>query len=159
MEALQRMQSAVQNMDVVVSVGATKDEYSTRLTDALLKFGDRAEGCKQTIAKFPEGEQQSTAAEACQHLSQAMDAYVYAKEYIGPKPDAIAPDLLSYTLTQDEYTKAKEQFPNLEDLPVAETNESGYKFYPRNAMVQGLWKVAGEEETEAKQLAGQLNQK
>jgi uncharacterized OsmC-like protein len=50
---LQHMRSAVQDMDIVVSAGATKDEYSKRLTDALLKFGDRDVGCKQAIYKSP----------------------------------------------------------------------------------------------------------
>jgi hypothetical protein len=145
MAELQRMRSAVQDMDIVVSAGVTRDEYSKRLTDALLKFGDAGETCKQAIAKFPEGEQQSTAAEVCQHLSKAMDAYTYAKDYIGPTHDPDFPDVLSDELTEKEYSKAKERFPSLEELPVDETDEYGYKFYRRRDMVRGLWKVAGQE--------------
>lgn len=150
MGELQRMSSAVQDMHIVVSAGVTKDEYSKRLTDALLKFGDRDGGCNQAIAKFPDGDQQSTAAEVCQHLSRAMEAYTYAKDYIGPKPDPIDSDYLLYTLTEKEYADAKLQFPSLEELPVAETNENGYKFYHRSEMVQGLWKVADQEFEAAK---------
>lgn len=150
MAELQRMSSAVQDLHIVVSAGVTKDEYSKRLTDALLKFGDRDGGCRLAVAKFPDGGQQSTATEVCQHLSMAMDAYTLAKDYIGPKPDPIDPDYLLYTLTEKEYADAKQQFPSLEELPVAETNENGYKFYHRSEMVQGLWKVAVQESEVAK---------
>jgi hypothetical protein len=145
MAQLQQMRSAVQDMNIVVSAGVTKDEYSKRLTDALLKFGEAGETCKQTIARFPTGEQQSTVAEVCRHLSRAMDAYTYAKDYIGPIPDPDDPEILTDELTEKEYSRAKERFPSLEELPVAETNPAGYKFYYRREMVQALWGVASQE--------------
>jgi hypothetical protein len=149
MAQLQQMRSAVQDMNIVVSAGVTKDEYSRRLTDALLKFGDARETCKQAIAKFPTGEQQSAATEACQHLSRVMDAYTYAKDYIGPTHDPDFPDVLSDELTEKEYSEAKRRFPSLEELPLAETNPAGYKFYYRREMVQALWKVASQASQEA----------
>jgi hypothetical protein len=145
MAQLQQMRSAVQDMNIVVSAGVTKDEYSRRLTDALLKFGDRDGHCKQAVDKFLEGEQQSAATEVCQHLSRAMDAYTYAKDYIGPTHDPDFPDVLSDELTEKEYSEAKVRFPSLEELPLAETNPAGYKFYYRREMVQALWRVAGQE--------------
>jgi hypothetical protein len=148
MTELQQMQSAVQDMNIVVSAGATKDEYSKRLTDALLKFGDRSQGCKQTAAKFPKEEQQSTASDVCQHLDNAMDAYTNAKEYMGLQHDPDFPDVVSDELSEKEYTKTRAQFQNLEELPIAETNQGGYNFYARSAMVQALWKV-GAQESEA----------
>jgi hypothetical protein len=48
------------------------------------------------------------------------------------------------TVSVKEYAEAKEQFPNLEDLPVDDT-PGGYKWYRRRDMVRGLWKVAGQE--------------
>src|SRR5580704_14070655 len=63
---LKRMDSAVQDMNVVVSVGATKDQYSQRLTDALLKFGEQEKDCKQVTAKFRAEDQQASAESACQ---------------------------------------------------------------------------------------------
>lgn len=152
------MRSAVQDMNIVVSAGVTKDEYSRRLTDALLKFGDRDGRCNQAVDKFSEGEQRLTAAGACQHLSRAMDAYTYAKDYIGPTPDPDDPEILTDTLKEKEYSEAKERFPSLEELPIAETNEHGYKFYPRRAMVQALWKVAGQESEAARSATEKLGQ-
>jgi hypothetical protein len=145
MVELQRISVAVQDMNIIVSAGVTKEEYSKRLTDVLLKIGGQDGGCQQAIAKLPQGQQQSTAAEVCQHVSKAMDAYTYAKRYMGPAPDPFDPGDVIYTLTQEEYAIAKQQFPSLEEPPVSETNRDGYKFYRRNAMVQALWKVAGQE--------------
>lgn len=156
MARLQQMRSAVQDMNIVVSAGVTKDEYSKRLTDALLKFGDRDGRCKQAVDKFPEGEQQSKAAEVCQHLSNVMDAYVYAKDYIGPTHDPDFPDVLSDELTEKEYSGAKERFPSLQELPLAETNPAGYKFYYRREMVRALWKVADQESETAKSVIEKL---
>jgi len=158
MAELQRISSAVQDMNIIVSAGVTKDEYSKRLTDVLLKIGDQGGGCQRAIAKLPQGQQQSTAAEVCQRVSKAMDAYTYAKRYIGPAPDPFDPGDVIYTLTQEEYALAKEQFPSLEEPPVSETNQDGYKFYRRSAMVQALWKVAGQESQAAQTDVEKLNQ-
>lgn len=71
-------------------------------------------------------------------------AYTNAKEYMALQRDPDFPDVVSDELTEKEYTRAKAQFPNLEELPIAETNQDGYNFYARNAMVQALWKVAAQ---------------
>lgn len=149
---LQKMSSAVQDMGIVVSAGVTKDQYSERLTDALLKFGNSDDRCNQAIAKFAKPDQQARAGEICQHLSEAMDAYTYAKEYFGAEYDAIDPDFPIDTLKEETYTEAQKRFPTLEELPISETNETGYKFYKRFAMLQALWKVAGQDSQAAKDL-------
>jgi hypothetical protein len=77
--ALQRMSSAVQDVEIVVSAGVTKEEYSKRLADALLKFGNPEDSCKLAVAKFSNLDQKALAAQACQHLSKSMAAFVYAK--------------------------------------------------------------------------------
>ena len=142
---LQRMSSSASDMGIVVSAGTTKLEYSRRLTDALLKFGDRNSDCRQTMTHFHATEEEPVALEACQHLNKAMDAYVFAQDYFGLIPDPTDPAVLSSTLTEDEYAKAKLRFARLTELAPAETNEYGYKFYSRDAMVQALWKVATQE--------------
>ena len=149
---LQQMSSAAQDMGIVVSAGATKEQYSERLTDALLKFGNSDYRCKQAIAKFAKPDQQAQAAEICQHLSEAMDAYTYAKEYFGSAYDPIDPDFPIYTVKEETYAEVRKRFPTLEELPVSETNETGYKFYRREAMLQALWKVAGQDSEAAKDL-------
>jgi hypothetical protein len=137
-------------MNIVVSAGVTKLEYSGRLTDALIKFGGGDGTCASAVAQLDEKEEQATAVEVCQHLGKAMEAYTDAEEYFGPKPDPDDTDILTETLKTREYDQVKEQFPNLDELPVAETNPAGDKFYARSAMVQALWKVAREESDLAK---------
>jgi hypothetical protein len=155
---LQKMSSAVQDMGIVVSVGVTKDQYAQRLTDALLKFGNANDRCKQAIAKFTKPDQQTQASEICQRLSEAMDAYTYAKEYFGAGYDPRMPDFPIDTVKQETYADIQKRFPTLEELPVSETNDSGYKFYKRSAMLQGLWNVAGQDSKAAKDLLVKFNQ-
>jgi hypothetical protein len=149
-EELQRKYSAVADMNIVVAAGVTKLEYSGRLTDALLKFGNDDGDCTSVVAQLPAKEEQATAADVCQHLGKAMEAYTDAKEYFGPKPEPDDTEILTATLTEQEYDQTKKRFPNLDELPIAETNPAGYKFYARNAMVQALWKVAKQESDAAK---------
>jgi hypothetical protein len=137
-------------MNIVVSAGVTKLEYSGRLTDALLKFGNDDGDCSSAVAQLSEKEEQVTAADVCQHLGKAMEAYTDAKDFFGPKPDPNDPEILTETLSEQEYDQTKKRFPNFDELPVAETNPAGYKFYARSAMVQALWKVARQESDAAK---------
>ena len=153
---LQEMSSAVQDMSIVVSAGVTKEQYSQRLTDALLKIGNSNDRCKHAIAKFAKPDQQVLAADVCQRVVEAMDAYTDAKEYFGPAYDPIDPDFPVYTLKEEDYAEARKRFPTLEDLVVSETSETGYKFYSRSAMLQALWKMAGRNSVDAKNLLEKL---
>jgi hypothetical protein len=155
--ALRNSYSPVQDMEIVVSGGINLFQYSQRLTDALLKFKNSEDNCKQAATKFADQSQQALAAEVCQHLGTALDAYILAKEYFGSKYDELA-EMEDDTLGQDEYAKVKERFPDLEELPVALTNESGYKFYARSAMLQALWRMASRERQTAKSQIDQLSQ-
>jgi hypothetical protein len=155
---LEQMSSAVQDMGIVVSAGVTQSQYSERLTNALLKFGNSDDRCQQAIAELSTQARRTQAREICQHLREAMEAYTYAKDFFGPKYDPIAPDFPNYTLKQETYAQAKQRFPTLADLPVSETNDSGYKFYSRDAMVQALWKVAEQDAQAAKGLIEKLSQ-
>jgi major membrane immunogen (membrane-anchored lipoprotein) len=156
--ALRKMASAVQDVEILISAGITKDEYSKRLADALLKFGNPEESCKQTVAKFPRADQAALATQACQNLSKAMDAFVYAKDYFGPLYNP-SYDLWEKTFGEDEYAKARERFPNLAELEVAETNpENGYKSYARKEMLQALWQVASQDSQAARGIIERLGQ-
>lgn len=154
---LQKMLSTAQDLGTVASVGTNKQQYEQRLTDALLKFGKPEEVCPHAVASLSTQEQKVFASQACQHLSAAMDAFVLAKEYIGPTHDPLSPDLEIQTLGQNEYAKVRDRIPSLEELPPAETDESGYKVYYRSAMLQALWKVAGQESEAAKGWIERLN--
>jgi hypothetical protein len=151
---LHKMSSAVQDMGLVISAGITKDEYSRRLGDALLKFGNPGDKCRPSIAKRRNPDQQ--AGEICHHLVEAMDAYTYAKEYFGPAYNPVI-DFADDTLNEAQYEETRKRFPTLGDLPVSQTNQDGYKFYNRSAMVQGLWQVAAQDSRVAKDLLERLS--
>lgn len=61
-------------------------------------------------------------------------------------------------MKEETYAEARKRFPTLEELPVSETNETGYKFYRREAMLQALWKVAGQDAQAAKDQLEKLSQ-
>ncbi len=65
-------------------------------------------------------------------------------------------------LPEKEYRAIKQQFPNLEDLRIAERSPGGYNYpeyigYWRSDMLQALWNVAGEESEKVKDLIDQLD--
>jgi len=155
---LQRVQSAVHEMDIVVAAGTNQMEFSRRLTDTLLKIGDLQQGRDQTLSSFSKSEQ-STVAEVYQHLSQALEAYKDSKDFFGDTHKEDLDPLEGRNLFEEPvYEGLQNQFPSLGQIPPA-LEHSGNKEYWKGDMLQALWKVAGEEDTKAKQLIDQLNQK
>jgi len=78
---LQRVQSTVHEMSVVVTVGANQPEFSRRLTDVLLKIGDIQQSEQQCAAKFPKNEHQAVE-DTYRHLVRALDAYNQSKDFL-----------------------------------------------------------------------------
>jgi hypothetical protein len=156
---LQRLQSAVHKLNIVVSAGVTKQEYSQRLADALLEAGDLDQSAKQTIAKFPKSDQ-PTAGQTLTHLGEGLEAYKAAKEFLG---DKYLDEITVTTLTQHDYELIKTEFPGLDELQPDSFTAQHYPDSPpeyrRRDMVQALWKFASSEDSEAKQLIDQLRQK
>ena len=155
MAELQRLQSAVQDMNIVVSAGVTESEFSQRLGDALLKFGDVDQSYSQSISKFPKDEQ-ATASEAFAHLAKSMEAYRMSKSFFGEKK--LSSDFWTSLLYRDEYDQVRKQFPSLSELEVAERvpKDASEVSYYRRDMLQALWKVAAEESAKAKELIDKL---
>jgi hypothetical protein len=79
---LQRVQSTVHEMSVVVTVGANQPEFSRRLTDVLLKTGDIQQSEQQCAAKFPKNERQAVE-DAYRHLVCALDVHNQSKDFFG----------------------------------------------------------------------------
>ncbi len=163
---LQRVQSVIHKMDIVVSVGVTKQEYSQRLADALIKVGDLERSAKQTTPKFPTGDQ-AIVEQIYAHLVKALEPYKIATEFFGDKH--VSEDIWESTLYQDEYEPVKNLFTTL-DVPVEEEVKAfsdgagpaqpyDRRWYNRWDMVRALWRVGAEEDAKAKQLIDQLNQK
>ena len=152
---LQRVQSAVHEMDIVVAAGTNQVEFSRRLTDSLLKIGDLQQGRDQAVSGFSKDEQ-SAVAEVYQHLSQALEAYKDSKDFFGDTHKEDLDPLEGGNLFDGSiYEDLRNQFPNLEEIPPA-IEHGGTKEYWKGDMLQALWKIADEEDKKAKQLVDQL---
>ena len=162
--ALRNSYAPVQDMEIVVSGGVNLYQYSERLTDALLKFKNSEDGCKQAAAKFEDQNQKALAAGVCQHLGTAMDAYISAKEFFG---DTHKTDLDPFTdenmFGEKTYEDLRNRFPGLEEIQVGIDYSSTPslqlgKFYWRGDMLQALWRLANRERQTAKSQMDQLSQ-
>lgn len=161
MEALRKIQADVHGLAILVSAGLTKAEYSQRLEDLLLKAGDLNESESQMVPKFPKKEQ-DTVKEIYGHLSESIAAYKTARDYFGEKFSGVGCDEGCMTLSQQDYDDQKLIFPNLAYLqPVkflADLYPNSPPEYFRDSMLQALWKIAGDEETVAKQMFDTMGQ-
>jgi len=152
----------VHDMEIVVSAGITLDEYSPRVTDALLKFKNSEDGCKQVAVNLIDPSQKSQAMEVCRHLGIAIDAYVAAKGYFG---DTHETDLDPFEegknnfIDNREYVDLRTRFPGLEEVPPSnEDNPIPSRIYWRGPVLQALWKLANQESQTAKALIDNLSQ-
>jgi hypothetical protein len=154
---LQRIQSAMHDIDIVVAAGTNEVEFSRRLTDSLVKIGDLQQSEKKALNGFAKSEQPAVA-QVYRHLLQASEAYKQSKDFFG---DTHQQDLDPFdrgnTFVQERYDELQHAFPNLEPIPVA--IDYGHKEYWKGDMLQALWKVAFEEDVKAKELVDQLSHK
>ena len=163
--ALQRKFSVLQDMEIVVSGGATLVEYSQRVTDARLKFGG-PDSIQEAIARFPKPDQQALAAQACQQMSLAMDAYTDAKQFFGDRhQEDVDPFKVEYQVGEDRFLPLKEKY-HLDFPPVAIDYSSSQdstvarygKFYWKGDVLQELWKSADRASLAAKGIIARLAQ-
>ncbi len=152
----------VHDMEIVVSAGVTLDEYSPRVTDALLKFKNAEDVCNQIEMNLSDPNQKAQAAEVCRHLSIAMDAYVAAKDYFG---DTHKTDLDPFEegknnfIDSSAYVDLRARFPDLEEVPPSnENNPIPNRIYWRGDVLQALWKLANQECQTAKDIIDKLAQ-
>src|SRR5260370_9707766 len=158
---LQRVQSAVHEMSVVVTVGANQPEFSRRLTDVLLKVGDIQQSEQQCTAKFRKNERQNVE-DIYLHLVHAIDAYNQSKDFFGDvHKEQLDPFDGDYLFGQKRYDALQESFPGLQKLEVAVNypEDLGGTKYWKGDMLQALWKYAGNKEQETRGLIGRLHQK
>jgi hypothetical protein len=148
--------SSIQDMEVVISAGATLEQYSQRLTDALLKFKDS--NCVQAAAGLSNSDQQALVTNACQHLTKAMAAYTQAKAFFGDtrKTDMDASENGNNYFLQQQYDDVHALFPSLAESPVVSDDPYNGKAYWKSDMLQALWKVAAQETQIAKSQIEQL---
>ena len=68
-EELKKIETAIEVLRILFSAGVTKQEYSQRLEDALIKAGDLDQSAKITMLKFPKSEQ-NTVVEVYAHFKR-----------------------------------------------------------------------------------------
>jgi hypothetical protein len=166
MDELTKIQTTVHGLHLLVSAGVTKQEYSQRFEDALLKLGDLDQSAKETIPKFPKRKQE-TVRTIYVHLSQSIEAYKKARSFFGDRFDGYGCEEGCSFFRESEYDAVKQEFPSLAHLDFG-PEFTWYKdndgnvvnhAYRRSDMLQALWAVAGAEDDEARQLIEQLSQK
>jgi hypothetical protein len=159
--SLRASYAPVHEMEIVVSAGVTLNEYSPRVTDELLKFKSTEDSCKEVAVNLSDASLKSQAAQVCQHLSTAMDAYVVAKDYFG---DTHETDLDPFepgknnVVDGSTYEDLHARFPSIQASPSNGVAESPSSTYWRGDVLQALWKVATQEGQTAKEMIDKLAQ-
>jgi hypothetical protein len=87
-QQLEKLQTDVHGLQILVSAGVTKQEYSQRFEDTLLKLGDLGQSEALALPKFPRNEQPTVKA-IYEDLSQSMAAYKTARDYFGESSTTI----------------------------------------------------------------------
>jgi hypothetical protein len=155
---LERVESSIHDLNILVAAGLNKQEYSQRFEDVLLKVGDLDSSAKVTLPKFPKKDQ-GIVRDAYVHLAQSLEAYQKARDYFGKRFDGSGCEEGCSFFSQNEYDAVKTQFPTLTDLEMSPSvgDRPSVGFY-RPEMLQALWKLAGEEDTAADGLIKKLDQ-
>ena len=164
-QQLEKLHIEVHGLQILVSAGVTKQEYSQRFEDSLLKVGDLGQSEALTLPKFPQKEQPTVKA-IYEHLSQSMAAYKAARDYFGEKFDNHFCEEGCSFFPEDEYEQVKQEFPSLARLDFGPENTwyrdgSGNVVnhsYRRSDMLHALWSMAAAEDNRAGQLTAQLTQ-
>ncbi len=165
-QQLAKLQADVHGLHILVSAGVTKQEYSQRFEDVLLKLGDLDRSATETLPKFPQSEQPTIKA-IYADLAQSIAAYKKARNYFGDSFEGYGCEEGCSFFQEGEYDAAKQEFPTLASLNFGPEytwyrDGSGNVVnhsYRRSDMLQALWTVAGEDDDKAQQLIDQLGQK
>jgi hypothetical protein len=154
-EELKKIQTAIDGLHILVSAGVTKQEYSQRLEDALLKAGDIDQSAKDTLPKFPKNEQ-NTVIEIYGHFKRSIDAFKTARDYFGDNFTSVGCEDGCATFTQGEYDGIRKEFPTLPELKTDSVTAAAFpgnpSEYRRGDMLRALWELAAEEEATARKL-------
>jgi hypothetical protein len=150
---LERIQTSIHGLQILITAGVTKSEYSQRLGDVLLKVGDLDSSMKATLPKFKKKDQ-AAVTDVYAHFSQSLQAYIQARDFYPRICDEDNDIGCSDHFRQAVYEGVKTKFPTLPDFPPP-TSQFGYY---RSDMLQALWKLAGEESAAASGLIQKLEQ-
>src|SRR5712692_9013824 len=132
---MKRVQAAFGDLQIALDAGVSKQEFSQRLNDTLIKIGNLQNSEKLAENGLPKDK----VAQVYIHFHRAAEAYKMSKEFFG--------DDLTASWEPDE---VRAKFPELAE------SLGSHKILSRSAILQGLWKFAGERTRAASNLIDQL---
>jgi hypothetical protein len=143
---MKRVEAAFGDLQIALSAGVSKEEFSRRLTDALVKIGDLAESMKVAETGFPKNADKVE--QAYDHFKRAAEAYKLSKEFFGDRWDYLTESSTDYP-SEPEQQMIKTAFPSV--VPSSGVVTS------REETLHGLWKLAAGETQDPNDLLKQLS--
>ena len=142
---MKRVQAAFGDLQIALDAGVSKQEFSQRLNDTLIKIGNLQNSEKLAENGLPKDK----VAQVYSHFYRAAEAYKVSKEFFGNRWDSILEDTTDLTASS-EPDEVRAKFPELAE------SLGSHQILSRSAILQGLWKFAGERTRAASNLIDQL---
>jgi hypothetical protein len=130
---MKRVAVAFGDLQIALDAGVSKQEFSQRLNDALVKIGDLAESMKVAETGLPKDADKVE--QAYSHFRHAVEAYKLSKVFFGDRWDYLL-ELSTDLTSESEQQVIKASYPSLA-APEIELS--------RSATLHGLWKFAAAE--------------
>ncbi len=144
---MKRVQAAFGDLQIAIDAGVSREEFSQRTNDTLVKIGDLKRSEELAESGFPAMEDK--VAEIYTHFNGAAKTYTLSKQFFGPNPeadDAFEVDMVGHS----EYEMLQEMFPD------AAEHHVDFNSPLRSETVKVLWKLAEDDTKAAGDLIDQL---
>ena len=144
---MKRVKAAFGDLQIALDAGVSKQEFSQRLNDTLVRIGSLPDSRKLAGNGFPKDTDKIALIYA--HFTRAADAYKLAKEFFGDRWDYLLEDSTDFP-SDSERQVVKASFPEL-------VTSSG-NITSRRDTLQSLWGLAGDETHSASEVIDQISQ-
>jgi hypothetical protein len=108
---MNQIEKAFGDLQIALDAGVSKEEFSRRLNDTLVKIGDLAESRKLAEAGFPKDIDR--VGQAYGHFERAAKAYKLSKQFFGDRWDYLTNDGTDYPSEAEQQMVVKDDFPSL----------------------------------------------
>jgi hypothetical protein len=145
---MKRVKAAFGDLQIALNAGVSRQEFSQRTNDALVKIGDLQHSESLAADGLP-AEKDKVAAVYVQ-FGHSAEIYSLSKQFFGPNPTPLG-DYDLDMLSTPEYEMLQKMFPDA-------YGRGGYfTIASRTRTVNGLWKLAKEDTDTAGSLIDQLS--
>jgi hypothetical protein len=145
---MKRVQAAFGDLQIAVNAGVSKQEFSQRTNDTLVKIGNLQHSEALAESGFPAAKDK--VAEIYAQFNHAAEIYTLSKQFFGPNPAPLG-DYDEYDLSVPEYEMLQKMFPD------AYEHGGYFTIASRSYTVKGLWKLARGDTKAAGDLIDQLS--